>query len=158
MHVEIEKPRLNPVHFAAIIAGALVNAFLVGGAYVSNNRDIGGLRDQIQQESSDRKDQQKGFQDTLSNVQKDISQIQPLTFQTTRAIEASAENKKATEEGLKNVNDRMDRVVESFGSKLDNVIDTINKVSTQVQVLSSKLDDMQGKSERTTFRMPIVRP
>ena len=44
------------------------------------------------------------------------------------------------------------------GGKLDTVIDNVNKVATQVQVLSSKLDDAQGKSDKTIFRTPIVRP
>ena len=56
-------------------------------------------------------------------------------------------------------NKRTDRVVESFGGKLDTVIDNVNKVATQVQVLSSKLDDVQGKAaDKTIFRTPVVRP
>ena len=158
MSIEIEKPKLNPVHFVAIITGALVNAFIVGGVYVSMNRDIAQISARIDTEASDRKDLLKNYQDSMNNMQKDIAQIQPLSYQATRALESASENKKATEDGLRNVNTRIDRVVESFGGKLDNVIDTINKVSTQVQVLSSKLDDMQGKSEHTMFRTPILRP
>ncbi len=55
-------------------------------------------------------------------------------------------------------NTRIDRVVESLGGKLDTAIDSINKVGTQVQVLSSKLEDIQGKPEKSIFRTPIVRP
>jgi methyl-accepting chemotaxis protein len=158
MNIEIERPKLNPVHFAAITVGALVNAFIVGGVYVSMNRDIAQISARIDTEASDRKDLLKNYQDTMNSMQKDIAQIQPLTYQSTRALESASENKKATEEGLKNVNTRIDRVVESFGGKLDNVIDTINKVSTQVQVLSSKLDDAQGKAEHTLYRTPVIRP
>ncbi|KAA0689475.1 hypothetical protein DTW90_31815 [Neorhizobium sp. P12A] len=101
------------------------------------------------------KDRLKGYQDSISSLQQQVAQIPPISFQVTRAIEATAENKK----GIDAANDRIDRVVESFGGKLDNVIDTINKVSTQVQVLSSKLDDMQGKgADKTAFLTPVIRP
>ncbi|WP_412063949.1 hypothetical protein [Rhizobium sp. SYY.PMSO] len=77
-----------------------------------------------------------------------------MSFQTTRALEATAENKK----GIEAANQRIDRVVESFGDKLDAIAGSLNKVATQVQVLSSKLDDMQGKAEKSIFRTPVVRP
>jgi hypothetical protein len=56
--------------------------------------------------------------DSISGLQ---HQIPPISFQVTRAIEATSENKK----GIDAAHDRIDRVVESFGGKLDNVIDTI---------------------------------
>jgi hypothetical protein len=72
-------------------------------------------------------------------------QVQQLTYQTTRALEASAENKKSIED-----------VNSKIGSKLDSLIDQINRLSTQVQVLGSKFDDMQGKTDHTIFpRLPI---
>lgn len=143
MQIEIEKPKLNPVHFAAIIGGALLNAFFVGGVWVSLNRDIADIRSA-----------QERTQKVIDSTQQQVSQIPPLSFQTTRALEATAENKK----GIEAANSRIDRVVESFGGKLDTAIDNINKVATQVQVLSSKLDDMQGRADKTMFRTPVVRP
>lgn len=149
------------VTLAGILVGVIVTAVGWGITYADMRNDNARLESQISdvnsrigQESSDRKDLLKGYQDSLNGMQKDISQIQPLTFQTTRALETASENKK----GIEAANSRIDHVVESFGGKLDNVIDTINKVSTQVQVLSSKLDDAQGKSDHTTFRTPIMRP
>lgn len=44
MHIEVEKPRINPAHFIAIIGAALVNAFIIGGVWVSLNRDIADIR------------------------------------------------------------------------------------------------------------------
>lgn len=143
MKIEIEKPRLNPVHFIAIIGGAMINAFAVGGVWVSLNRDIADIR-----ATQDR------TQKVIDSTQQQVAQIAPLSFQTTRALEAAAENKK----GIEAANIRTDRVVESFGGKLDTVIDNVNKVATQVQVLGSKLDDIQGRPDKTLFRTPIVRP
>ena len=90
----------------------------------------------------------------LSDVQQQLAQISPLTFQITRATEAGAENKKAIEM----TNNRIDHVVEAIGGKMDTVIDSVNKVSTQVQVLNSKLEDIQGKPDKSMFRMPVVKP
>ncbi|NTJ63755.1 hypothetical protein G6M50_36985 [Agrobacterium rhizogenes] len=143
MQIEIEKPRLNPVHFLAIIGAGFMNAFAIGGVWVSLNRDIADVRSS-----------QERTQKALDATAQQVSQVGPLSFQTTRALEAAAENKKATEM----TNARIDRVVESLGGKLDTAIDSINKVGTQVQVLSSKLEDMQGKADKTFFRTPIVRP
>ncbi|NTF87477.1 hypothetical protein G6L46_10105 [Agrobacterium rhizogenes] len=143
MQIKIQKPTLNPVHFMAIVGGALVNAFIIGGVWVSLNRDIADIRS-----AQDR------TQKVIDNTQQQVSQIPPLSFQTTRALEATAENKK----GIEAANSRIDRVVETFGGKLDTAIDNINKVATQVQVLSSKLDDIQGRADKTMFKTPVMRP
>ncbi len=143
MQIEIEKPRLNPVHFIAIIGAGFMNAFAIGGVWVSLNRDIADVRSS-----------QERTQKSLDTTAQQVAQIGPLSFQTTRALEAAAENKKAVEL----TNTRIDRVVESLGGKLDTMIESVNKVSTQVQVLNSKLEDMQGRADKTFFRTPIVKP
>jgi chromosome segregation ATPase len=143
MQISVRKPEINPAHFIAIVGGALVNAFIIGGVWVSLNRDIADIRQA-----------QERTQKALDDTQQQVSQITPLSFQTTRALEAAAENKK----GIEAANARIDRVVESFGGKLDAITESVNKVATQVQVLSSKLDDMQGKADKTLFRTPVVRP
>jgi chromosome segregation ATPase len=143
MHIEVEKPKINPAHFIAIIGAALVNAFIIGGVWVSLNRDIADIQNA-----------QERTQKVLDDTQQQVSQIPPLSFQVTRALEATAENKK----GLEAANARVDRVVESFGGKLDTAIESINKVATRVEVLSSKLDDAQGRANKTLWRTPIVRP
>ncbi len=124
----------------------------------NDNRDlqkqISDINNRLEKEAVDRKDRLKDYQGQLSAMQQQIAQIAPLSFQTTRATEAGAENKKAIEL----TNTRIDRVVESLGGKLDTAIDSINKVGTQVQVLSSKLEDMQGKAEKSIFKMPVMKP
>lgn len=99
---------------------------------------ISDINTHLSQEASERKIE-------LSTVQQQMNQIPTIEFQVTRALEASAENKKSIEE-------LNSKVV----MKLDNLVDQINKVSTQVQVLSSKFDDSQGKPDRTLFRTPIA--
>lgn len=160
MPIRLETMRVNLWNIVVIAASIAVNASLAGYIWNDTQRDIRDVKSHIDAvdtrfatEASDRKDRLKDYQATLNGMQKDIAQIQPLSFQTTRALEAAAENKKATEA----TNDRIDRVVESFGGKLDTVIENVNKVATQVQVLSSKLDDMQGKTQHTDFTLPAMR-
>jgi len=142
------------VTLASMVAGLVVTSVGWGITYADMRNDSRDLQKQISdintrldKDAADRKAQ-------LTDMQQQISQIPPLTFQTTRATEAGAENKKAIEL----TNTRIDRVVESLGGKLDTAIDSINKVGTQVQVLSSKLEDMQGKPDKSIFKMPVMKP
>ncbi|WP_143535320.1 hypothetical protein [Rhizobium sp. N122] len=161
MNIEIEKPKINPAHFIAIVGGVAINAFALGGVWVSLGNTIDDLKktqtelaDRFEREAVDRKDRQRAYQLSMDGMNTQIGQIAPLQFQQSRIIEQLSENKTAVSE----TNKRIDRVVESFGGKLDTAIDSINKVATRVEVLSSKLDDMQEKSSKTLFRTPIVRP
>ncbi|QPB21153.1 hypothetical protein [Rhizobium sp. 007] len=112
------------------------------------------LGERFDREAADRKDRQKTYQTTLDGMNNQIGQIAPLQFQQSRMIEQITENKTAVAE----TNKRIDRVVESFGGKLDTAIESINKVATRVEVLSSKLDDAQDRTNKTMWKTPIVRP
>ncbi len=142
------------VTLGSMVAGLVVTSAGWGITYADMRNDNADLRKQITDLTTrmDRDGADKKTQ--LADVQQQLAQIAPLTFQTTRATETGAENKKAIEL----TNNRIDRVVESLGGKLDTAIDSINKVGTQVQVLSSKLEDMQGRPDKSIFKMPVVRP
>lgn len=154
MPVKLETARVNLWNIIIIAGSIAANAAWAGYIWNNTQRDIQQVKERLDQESQDRKESSKSNQDTLAVMQQQIAQIPPISFQTTRALEATAENKK----GIEAANARIDRVVESFGGKLDTAIDNINKVATQVQVLSSKLDDMQGRADKTIFKMPVTRP
>lgn len=147
MNIEIEKPKINVPHFAAIISGIIINAFIAGGIWVSINRDIQDIQEKQKTEAD------RSIKADV-DLNKAVADIAPLTFQTTRALEGVAENKK----GVEAANARIDRVVESLGGKLDTAIESINKVATRVEVLSSKLDDAQTRANKTLWRTPVVRP
>jgi hypothetical protein len=147
MNIEIEKPKINVPHFAAIIAGIIINAFIAGGIWVSINRDIQDIQEKQKTEA------ERSIKADV-DLNKAVADIGPLTFQTTRALEGVAENKK----GIEASNARIDRVVESLGGKLDTAIESINKVATRVEVLSSKLDDAQVRANKTLWRTPTYKP
>jgi hypothetical protein len=144
MHIAIDKPRINFPHFIAIVVGALVNAFILGGVWVNLGNSIDKI-DEKYDELSTRLDKEAADRQlTMNGVNVQIGQIPGIQFKQDQQQQMVAENKA----GIAETNKRIDRVVESFGGKLDAVIDTINKVSTQVQVLNSKLDDLQSRPKR----------
>jgi hypothetical protein len=130
-----------------LFVGMIVTATGWGITYADMRNDNFRLQAQIS-------DMNKRYDDSFKDISQQIAQIAPLTFQSTRALEGVAENKKAIEAS----NARIDRVVESFGGKLDTAIESINKVATRVEVLSSKLDDIQGRPNKTLWNTPVIRP
>lgn len=161
MHIEIEKPRLNPVHFIAIVVAGMVNAAGIGVVWANLNNTVDGLKqtqrelaDRFDREALDRKERQKIYQTTMDGMNTQIGQIAPLQYQQSQMLEKVSENKTSIAE----TNKRVDRVVELFGGKLDTVLETINKLATRVEVLSSKIDDASGKTDKSMFRTPIMRP
>lgn len=88
----------------------------------------------------------------LDNVASDVklinAQLPSLQFSMTQAANQIAENKA----GVVEVNKRMDRVVESFGDKLDTIGTNVNKIATRVEVLSTQMGE---RPQRTRF--PVTR-
>lgn len=125
----------------------VANVAVAAIAWNDTKRDITDIQDKLKSET------ERGIKADI-DLNKAVAEIGPLTYQTTRAIEGVAENKK----GIEAANARIDRVVEALGGKLDTAIDSINKVATRVEVLSSKLDDAQTRANKTLWRTPVVRP
>jgi hypothetical protein len=125
----------------------VANVAVAAIAWNDTKRDITDIQDKLKSET------ERGIKADI-DLNKAVAEIGPLTYQTTRAIEGVAENKK----GVEAANARIDRVVEALGGKLDTAIDSINKVATRVEVLSSKLDDAQTRANKTTFQQPVWRP
>jgi hypothetical protein len=142
------------VTLGGIAATILVNVGFVATTWNDTKRDIKELQQSVQEETDARKARGLLTDGRFLDLNKAVAEIAPLSFQVTRAIEGGAENKKAVEAA----NSRIDRVVESFGGKLDTVIDSVNKIATRVEVLSSKLDDAQTRADKTMYRTPILRP
>jgi uncharacterized phage infection (PIP) family protein YhgE len=118
----------------------VANVAVAAIAWNDTKRDITDIQDKLKSET------ERGIKADI-DLNKAVAEIGPLTYQTTRAIEGVAENKK----GIEAANARIDRVVEALGGKLDTAIDSINKVATRVEVLSSKLDDAQTRANKTLY-------
>lgn len=135
------------VIIGGIAFATAANVAVAAIAWNDTKRDIVDIREKLDSET------ERGIKADI-DLNRAVAEIAPLQFQQSRMIEQISENKTSVAE----TNKRIDRVVESFGGKLDTVIDNVNEVSTQVKVLSSKFDDAQSRSNKTQFRTPVMRP
>lgn len=129
MPVTLEKARLNVWNLAGFIIGIAVTAFGWGMTY---NSMSGALEKQSAE---------------IKQIKEQLPAITQLQFQMTRATEAIGENKA----GVVASNQRIDRVVESFGGKLDDVNTNLNKMVTRLEVLSSKIEEGPKRTRTQTL-------
>jgi hypothetical protein len=142
------------VMIGGIFLATLANVAIAAISWNDTKRDIQEIQEQVKSETQARQARGLVTDGRFTDLNKAVAEIAPLSFQVTRVIEASAENKK----GVEAANDRIDRVVESIGGKLDTVIENVNKLATRVEVFGSKLDDQAARTNKTLFRTPIIRP
>lgn len=176
-HIDIEKPKLNPVHFIAIIGTGIVvivvNTFAAAAIWFNLLGSIDAVRNtnnelskalaatqaelsaRFDKEAQDRKDRQAVYQKALDTMNTQIGQIQPLQFQQSRLIEQLTETRTEARTSSEATNKRMDRVVDSFNGKVDTLIDGMNKLTTAVEVLRTTVKE--GQTEKTKFQQPVMR-
>lgn len=121
MPVTIEKARLNIWNLGGFIIGIVVTAFGWGVTYSTMNTADAETRRAVQAATEEIKD-----------IKAQLPAITQLQFQMTTTSQLASENKKAIEA----TNERIERVVDTFGDKLDTVIDRINVVASDVKVLT----------------------
>lgn len=122
MSISFEKTRVNLYNiggFALVIFGMGVTYATMQTANETNAKTIAELRQQVK------------------DVQQSDAKIIQLQYQMTTLTGVASENRKAIEE----VNKRIDRVVESFGGKLDTVIERVNQIATNVEVLKTSIGE-----------------
>lgn len=140
MPITFEKARLNVWNLGGFIITIIVAAFGWGITYNSmTTADAAAVRE-IANLSND-----------VSDIQKQMPQIATLQFQMTRATEQIAENKATSETEIKATNARIDRLVETFGGKIDLLTDSVNKLVTRVEVLSTRIGNSGSDPQKTRF-------
>lgn len=145
----------NTMVFVGGLAFAVAtNVAVAAIAWNDTKRDIKDVQEKVLAETDARKARGIYTDGRFDALNKAVAEIAPLSYQVTRAIEGVAENEKANEA----TNERMDRFVGTLTGKIDTVIDSLNKIGTKVEVLGSKIDDANGKTDKSMFRTPIMRP
>lgn len=135
MPVTIEKARLNIWNLAGFVIGIAVTAFGWGITYNSmTNADAIA----VQQITS--------VQSEIKDIKAQLPAITQLQFQMTTTSILASENKAAIEEA----NKRVDRVVESFGGKLDKLVEQVSNVAADVKVLTSQ---QRSRTQPTSFKL-----
>jgi chromosome segregation ATPase len=137
---------------ASITVVAQIVTFTV--LWTNNSRDVLDLNNKVtdinhrlDSQENDRKDRLKDYTKTLTDMQAQIATIVPMSYRVDQALSQAAENKAANAA----TNTRIDKVVESVGAKLDNVLDSVNKLSANVAVIGSKLEDT-AKAQKSNFQ------
>lgn len=123
MSITIEKGRLNLWNVVGFIIGIAVTAFGWGITYSS-----------MLASDTENKRSIEAVQKDVSELKGHVPTIAQLQFQSTATASLASENKK----GIEETNKRMDRIVETFGDRLDVIIDRVNQIATSVEVLAAK--------------------
>lgn len=124
MPIVLEKARVNVWNIIGFGFVLMATAFGWGVTYTTMNAGISEAKAELVRQNN-RIDKLNSFVQPLPNLQ----------FQTSRALEASAEAKQSIDE----TNKRVDRVVESFTGKLDTMIGAVNQLNVKVEVLSNEV-------------------
>lgn len=143
---------------AVLIVGTILGLITTGvgwgmtWANMRNDNDdlrtqIAGINERFAEEAADRKERLRTYQQTLDGMQVRIGEITPLSLNLQRTSDQTAENKAVIAETNK-----------SFGSKLDALNEGLAKLNTAVQVLSSKLDDIQDRPDKSIFKLRTIKP
>jgi len=126
--IVIEKARLNMWNLVMCIVGIAVTAFGWGVMYNEMVAANAVAVSSIQRLNDDVKD-----------IRAQMPAITQLQYQSTRLTDGMADNRVS----IKGVDDRVTRVVENFGSKLDEMTKALNNVSTRIEVMSAKLPEKE---------------
>lgn len=122
----IEKARLNIWNLAGFGVCIAVTAFGWGIQYSS-----------VVTQAAEAKENFGKLTEDIKDIRLQIPAIAQLQFQSTRLTDNVSENRA----NIKTTNDRIDRIVESFGQKLDAISDNLNRMATRVEVISAKIGD-----------------
>lgn len=135
MPVTIEKARLNIWNLAGFVIGIAVTTFGWGVTY-----------NMMVSSDAEAKRRIEYATDEIKDIKAQLPAITQLQFQMTTTTQLASENKKAIEA----TNERIGRVVDSFGGKLDTVIDRLNVVASDVKVLTSQ---SKTRAQPTSFKL-----
>lgn len=142
MPVTFEKARVNVWNIGGFVVAIVVTAFGWGVTYNTMTTNNTNAKDAI-----------ADVRDDIKNINSQLPQITQLQFQVTRVVEQLAE----TKSGVTAVNERVDRVVNSFGEKLDTISTNVNKVITRVEVLTNQMGTPPQRQTRLFTEKEITR-
>lgn len=135
MPVTIEKARLNIWNLGGFMVGIVVTAFGWGVTY-----------NMMVSSDAEAKRRIEYATDEIKDIKAQLPAITQLQFQMTTTTQLASENKKAIDE----TNKRIDRVVESFGGKLDKLVEQVSNVAADVKVLTSQ---QRNKAQPTSLTL-----
>jgi peptidoglycan hydrolase CwlO-like protein len=123
MSIMIEKSRINLWTLGGLAMAVVVNSFGLGVLYnrMTNNDDYSKAQ--------------------ITFISNQLSILPDLQYAVKRANEKIDENRS----NLEKTNKRTDEIVSSFAGKLDSMAININRVATQIEVLSTQFTEREKK-------------
>ncbi len=140
MTIQLERTRLNLWNVGAVVVGIAVNAFALGAVWTKvDGRLTEGEQYRVQR-STQTDANFAAINAKLTSQDTDKFRLTQLETVVTKNQEAQSA--------------RIDRIVESFGGKLDDISEKVNGVQTDVRVLTQRLDARPGPT-RAMLEKPI---
>lgn len=146
MPIVLEKARLNLWNVVGFAVGISVTSFGWGVTYMKMDGAIASIRAEAASVKIDAKQTKDDNARSFIAIESKLAPITSLQFQAARALEQVAEQKSANDE----TNKRIDRVVDSFNSKMDTLIGGVNSLNVKVEVLSSTVSTDRNNNRRNT--------
>lgn len=134
MPITVEKARVNLWNLLSFFIGIAVTSFGWGITYNQMTNNAENAKTEIAELSK-----------TVNSIQEQMPEIRQLQFQVGRTGELIADNRA----NISATNARIDRIAESLTTKLDTVIETVNKIATRVEVIATRVQ--QDNPQRTNY-------
>lgn len=142
--VQIER---KPVSIAQLIGWAviiIVQAFTAGTVYMAFKADITDMQQDIAEIEEYRRTRSNSTDSNFADLR---AKLQPLDNLTYRLGQSEARDTAQDQ--------RIDRIVESFGDKLDAISSDVGIVKSDVRVLSQQVQgSLTEKAKPTVFTLP----
>lgn len=138
--IVIEKTRVNAWNLGGLLVVAIGQAFALGVVYTKIDARIAeGERYRVTRSTST----DKNFDELKAKV----ANLPNVEYRLVQAETTIAKNNEA-------MNARIDRIVESFGGKLDKLAEDVAAVRTDVRVLSGKVEPLIPQRTQLSLTPP----
>lgn len=154
------------IAFAGLAVTIAVQSFALGVGYwdLKEGQDNAATKTELQAVANDVEEMERYRVSRSASTDRQFDQlrvavepINGLRFVQEQTAREVAEQKNQ----LVETNKRVDRMVELLGGKLDSLNDSVNTIKSDVRLLSSKLDDQNGRNatpRRTKWSVPMPEP
>lgn len=137
----------RPIRYSQLVAFAVVivaNAFGAGIAYWTVKADIMNISDRVAEIETYRTERARSTDGNFADIR---SKLEPLTGMQNAQLTNAAE--------IKATNERIDRVVETFSGKFDQLIETSNEIKVNVGVLTTEVRNLRDE-KRASLPPPFA--
>lgn len=130
--------------FAVVI---VANAFGAGIAYWTVKADIMNIAERVAEIETYRVDRARSTDGNFADIR---TKLEPLAGMQDAQLTNAAE--------IKATNQRIDRVVETFSDKFDQLIETSNEIKVNVGMLTTEVRNLRDEKRADAYHPPLIGP